>query len=231
MEQPEFSKLEDCLQYKFKDKGLLHEAICHSSFVNEQPEADLRDNERLEFLGDAVLGLVVGHLLMRRYPDINEGDLSRMRSSLVNESQLAIIAGNIRLGDYLLLGRGEIIAKGWEKKSILANAFEALCAAIYLDAGFDMVYDIVASHFTALLDADSDVITGFDYKSRLQERVQEIQQVVPGYQVLSESGPDHDKTFRVQVTFNQQQAEGEGKSKKTAEQAAAQKALETLFKE
>jgi len=231
MEQPEFSKLEDRLQYEFKDKRLLHEALCHSSFVNEQPEADQRDNERFEFLGDAVLGLMVGHLLMRRYPDINEGDLSRMRSSLVNESQLAILAGNIHLGNYLLLGKGEIIAKGWEKQSILANAFEALCAAIYLDAGFDMVYNIVGPHFTAFLDEDSDVTSGFDYKSRLQERVQEIQQQVPCYQVLSESGPDHDKTFRVQVSVNQHLAEAEGKSKKTAEQAAAQKALETLFKE
>jgi len=231
MEQPEFSILEDRLQYEFKNKRLLHEAVCHSSFVNEQPEADFRDNERLEFLGDAVVGLIVGHLLMRRFPDINEGDLSRLRSSLVNESQLAILAGNIRLGKYLLLGKGEINAKGWEKKSILANAFEALCAAIYLDTGFDTVYDIVAAHFSALLDAPTDITTGHDYKSRLQERVQETQKVVPSYQVLSESGPDHDKTFWVQVTFNQQQAKGEGKSKKIAEQAAAQKALETLFKE
>lgn len=231
MEQPELSKLEDRLQYEFKDNRLLHEAVCHSSFVNEQPEADLRDNERLEFLGDAVLGLMVGHLLMRRYPDINEGDLSRLRSSLVNESQLAILASNIRLGNYLLLGKGEIIAKGWEKKSILANAFEALCAAIYLDAGFDTAYNIVAAYFSALLDASTDVTAGNDYKSRLQERVQETQKPVPSYQVLSESGPDHDKTFRVQVTFNQQQAKGEGKSKKIAEQAAAQKALESLFKE
>ena len=194
-------------------------------------KALFRDNERFEFLGDAVLGLVVGHLLMRRYPDINEGALSRMRSSLVNESQLAILAGNIHLGDYLLLGRGEIIAKGWEKKSILANAYEALCAAIFLDSGFDTVYDIAAVHFLALLDASTDITADHDYKSRLQERVQETQQTVPCYLVLSESGPDHDKTFRVQVTFNQQQTEGEGKSKKTAEQAAAQKALETLFEE
>ena len=130
MTQTDLSELNRKLMYEFKNTDLLVESLRHSSFVNEQLDSNLQDNERLEFLGDAVLNLVVGHILMHRYPDLNEGDLSRMRANLVNESQLASIARGIDLGSYIQLGKGEIHSKGWNKKSILANTFEALIAAM-----------------------------------------------------------------------------------------------------
>ena len=141
--------LQQTLNYTFNNRQFLLEALRHSSYVNEQIDMDMRDNERLEFLGDAVLNLSVGHLVMQRYPLLKEGDLSRIRSSLVNESRLAEIAESIRLNDYLLLGKGELQTKGRKKKSILANAFEALIAAIYLDSGYETAHRIVSWHFSA----------------------------------------------------------------------------------
>ncbi|MGA8181058.1 MAG: ribonuclease III domain-containing protein, partial [Desulfobacterales bacterium] len=130
--QTDLKKLQQELLYEFKNTDILSQALRHSSFVNENLELDIQDNERLEFLGDAVLNLVVGHVLMKRYPELNEGDLSKVRAGLVNESQLASIAEQMDLGLYIQLGKGEIQTKGWEKKSILANTFEALIAAVYL---------------------------------------------------------------------------------------------------
>lgn len=229
MEKIDPAELEVKLLYEFKDKTLLDEALCHSSFVNEQINSDLVDNERLEFLGDAVLNLAVGHILMKRFPDLKEGDLSRMRSNLVNESQLAEIARSIDLGAYIRLGKGEIQTKGREKNSILADTFEAVTAAIYIEAGFDAVFNIIDSHFASKLNSIETSTVNRDYKSQLQELVQTTHKVMPSYRVVCESGPDHNKIFNVQVTACGLQTEGAGRSKKAAEQDAARKALDVLL--
>lgn len=231
MDQIDLSEFEQKFLYKFNNINILEEALRHSSFVNEQLGTDMKDNERLEFLGDAVLGLVVGHILMQRYPDMNEGDLSRMRAMLVNEPQLATIAHKIELGRYIKLGKGEIQTNGKEKKSILADTFEAVIAAVYLDGGFDAVFKIISAHFSSLFHLVSALAADHDYKSRIQELVQETHNAVPVYRVISASGPDHDKTFRVQLKVYELVVEGIGKSKKAAEQDAARKALEILTKD
>ena len=225
-----FSELEKKLGYEFRDKKFLDEACRHSSFVNEHISANLRDNERLEFLGDAVLNLVIGHILMRRYPALPEGDLSRMRASLVNELQLAKIAKAIHLGNYVQLGKGEIQTNGRRKKSILADTLEAIIAAVYLDRGFDAAFRFVESHFSGVITATEATLND-DYKSRLQEVVQVSRRVMPVYRVIEESGPDHDKTFVVLISVGNLQTRGAGKSKKMAEQNAAKKALDMFSAE
>lgn len=217
------------LHYRFKDIELMEEALRHSSYVNEQPEENLSDNERLEFLGDAVLNLVVGHILMRKHPHVTEGELSRMRANLVNESQLAEVARRIDLGAFIKLGRGEMQTNGSEKNSILANSFEAIIAAVYLDGGFAAAFDLVAAHLEPLMDRQRCLEASQDSKSRLQELVQVSRQPVPQYEIIGESGPDHDKTFRVRLTVQGVTAEGTGKSKKLAEQDAASKALQQFL--
>ncbi len=218
--------LEQQIGYTFKNRTLLAEACRHSSYVNEQPGAGLRDNERLEFLGDAVLNLVVSHLLMNAHPDIPEGDLSRMRATLVNENRLSRLARTLTLGSYLQLGKGEAQTGGRRKKSILADAFEALVAAIYMDGGYEAAFRFLHHGFSDLV---STIHTdNFDYKSKLQELVQVHQQAVPVYTVVDERGPDHDKTFTVRIAVQGLEAEGIGKSKKMAEQDAARQALALL---
>ncbi|MCP4346349.1 MAG: ribonuclease III [Desulfobacterales bacterium] len=225
----EFSKLEKRLLYEFKDKSLLDEARRHSSYVNEQAVTGMRDNECFEFLGDAVLNLIVGHILMDRYPEFDEGDLSRMRASLVNEAQLASIARTIDIGTYMRLGKGEIQTDGQKKNSILADAFEAIIAAVYLDGGFKAAFRFIECHFSAIIDAITRPDSNFDYKSQLQEVAQVSHKVSPVYEVLEEIGPDHDKTFIARIKVGQVvSAEGVGKSKKMAEQNAAEKALNIL---
>lgn len=228
MIQTDLSELTRKLNYKFKNKDFLSESLRHSSFVNEQLDTDLQDNERLEFLGDAVLNLVVGHILMQRYPDLKEGDLSRMRANLVNESQLASIAREINLGSYIQLGKGEIQSEGWNKQSILANTFEAVIAAVYMDGGFDAVFKLIDGHFSFLISSVTTPIANHDFKSQIQELVQMEYRSIPIYKVVHESGPDHDKTFRVQLKVGEVQVEGIGKSKKAAEQDAARKGLDIL---
>lgn len=224
----EFSELQKTLRYHFKDESLLQEALRHSSYVNEQSDTSLRDNERLEFLGDAVLNLVIGDLLMRNYPQLREGDLSRIRANMVNETQLAEIARSIDLGCCLLLGKGEVQTNGHDKNSILANAMEAVIAAIYLDNGFHGAFAIIEHHFKEFIDTAQDMIAGQDYKSRLQEAVQSTIKEVPRYNVVEEIGPDHDKTFRIAMTVGNLETQGIGKSKKMAEQDAARKGLDLL---
>ena len=228
MSQIDLSELQQKLCYEFKNTDYLVESLRHSSFVNENLDLYIQDNERLEFLGDAVLNLVVGHMLMHRYPDVKEGDLSKMRANLVNESQLASIAQEMDLGSHLQLGKGEIQTKGWEKPSILANTFEAVVAAVYLDGGYNAAFKFIHGHFSFLLDSIVMSTVNYDYKSQVQELVQMKQQKMPVYSVVHESGPDHDKTFRVRLKVGETQAEGEGKSKKAAEQDAARKGLELL---
>jgi len=231
MQTSDHFEIEKKLEYEFRSKQLLDEALRHSSFVNEQPEAGLRDNERFEFLGDAVLNLIVGHILMERYPNLKEGDLSRIRANLVNESQLAIIARAIDLGASIRLGKGEIQTNGRDKNSILAGEFVALIAALYLDGGFKGVFNIIENIFIPLLDSVNSAIDIYDYKSQLQEWAQEEQGTMPHYKVVREEGPDHDKTFWISVKVFDVESEGHGKNKKTAEQDAAKKALEILKKE
>jgi len=226
----ELSNPELTLSYIFKDKSLISEACRHSSFVNEHPLQGLRDNERLEFLGDAVVNLVVGHLLMKAYADLPEGELSRMRANLVNETQLAGIARNLHIGDCLQLGKGEIQTQGREKNSILADAFEAIIAAIYLDGGFDATFAVIEKHFARFIQADVTPCSVQDYKSQIQELVQFSHKTIPLYQVIQERGPDHDKTFVAQIDVCGIQAYGTGKSKKMAEQDAARKALKIIQK-
>jgi ribonuclease-3 len=220
--------LQQTLRFQFTDAALMEEALRHSSYVNEQADAGLRDNERLEFLGDAVLNLVIGDLLMKAYPQMREGDLSRIRANMVNEAQLADVARSLDLGTHLLLGKGELQSNGWDKNSLLANAMEAMIAAIYLDGGFQGAFRFIALHFDPLIQAAPTLTTSQDYKSRLQEAVQSTIKEIPQYRVVQESGPDHDKTFFVSMAVGDIEAQGIGKSKKTAEQEAARKGLELL---
>lgn len=220
--------IEDTLGYAFREPELLEEAMRHRSFVHEQGGAGLRDNERLEFLGDAVLNLVVGHILMERFPLLAEGQLSRTRANLVNESRLAHIAATLSLGSHIRLGRGELQSRGRQKKSILADALEAVIAAVYLDGGFAAAFDLVLRLFDRHLRPGRLPTGSRDHKSRLQELLQAEGSAPPTYRVVGESGPDHDKTFHVELTAAGLAAAGQGKSKKSAEQDAAQKALERM---
>ncbi|MFC1895108.1 ribonuclease III [Thermodesulfobacteriota bacterium] len=225
---PHVTLLEERLSYQFKDQGLLSEALCHSSYANENPGRDLKNNERLEFLGDAVLNLVVGHLLIHRLANVREGHLSRMRARLVNETQLAAIARGLDLGSFVLLGKGEVQTKGHEKASILADALEAVVAAIYLDGGFAAVYRMVERHFSKLVDTVVHTSDHRDFKTRLQELAQATHGTTPTYRTIEETGPDHEKTFVVQLEAGDLLTEGVGRSKKTAEQNAARQALRAL---
>ncbi|WP_319522475.1 ribonuclease III [uncultured Desulfosarcina sp.] len=227
---PDSKQLEAALGYHFNDPALLTGALCHSSYVNEQPQENLESNERLEFLGDAVLNLAISHLLMQRYPNLAEGELSRNRAHLVNETRLAAIAREIELGPHLLLGKGEALTGGRDKNSILADAVEAVIAAIYLDGGFDAAFAFVESRFSRQLAKVNRGRYETDYKSQLQEHAQSVYREIPRYRVVDTSGPDHSKTFRVQVRVAGITAEGDGKSKKMAEQEAARAGLELLDK-
>ena len=175
-----------------------------------------------------MLNLAISHLLMNRYPDLAEGELSRNRAQLVNETELAAIAREIGLGPHLLLGKGEALTDGREKNSILADATEAVIAAIYIDGGFDAAFRFVENQFRERLRNVNRTRYETDYKSMLQERVQSTYHEVPKYQVVDEIGPDHDKTFRVRMTVAGITAEGDGKSKKMAEQEAARAGLDRL---
>lgn len=228
MDYSKLKKLEANLGYTFKNINFLNTALQHSSFVNEQPAEELQDNECLEFLGDAVLNLIVGHILMLRHPDLKEGDLSRMRAGLVNESQLASIARTLNMGSFIQLGKGEIQTNGRNKNSILSDTLEAVLAAVYLDGGLDTAFSIIEHHFSIYINTISTPDVNFDYKSQLQELVQFTHKVTPVYKVINETGPDHDKTFRVNVNVKDLMIEGTGKSKKTAEQNAAGNALEIM---
>lgn len=223
---PETGDLEERLAHAFEERELLYRALTHRSFANELP-GEFPDNEVLEFLGDAVLGLVVSDLLYRRHPELTEGEMSKIKSYLVSTPTLARVAEDVALGESLLLGRGEEKSAGRAKDSLLANTFEAVIAALYLDAGLDEVRDFVdktlGGRLAAAVEADTSL---HDFKSVLQERLQADGRDLPDYDVVAELGPDHDKIFRVEVSVEGERlAEGEGKTKKGAEQNAARKAL------
>jgi len=221
--------LQKRILYRFKSLNLLDQGLRHKSFVHENPETGEQDNERLEFLGDAVLDLVVGHLIMERHPEYPEGNLSRLRAAVVNEDRLAKIARELALGDYLLLGKGEEITGGRGKTSILAASFEALLAAVYLDGGFRKAFGVISQLFSFHLEMAEKEDFYQDFKTKLQEVSQEALKATPRYLLVKEFGPDHDKVFGVRVLIQEKVAGvGAGKSKKEAEQRAAKRTLEKL---
>jgi ribonuclease-3 len=225
----DIQELYERLGYIFKDPELLAWAFRHSSYVNERKEPDLNDNERLEFLGDAVLALAISNILMDNYKGAKEGDLSKYRAIVVNEKGLCQVAMELGLGNYLLLGKGEELTDGREKPSILADTMESLLGALYLDAGFDRTKEIISRLFLPLIKEIESGNMNYDYKSMVQEYTQEAYRSLPEYILMEESGLSHDKTFRVALLLNGKTiAEGIGKSKKEAEQRAAREAFYCL---
>ena len=221
-------ELERKLNYTFRNPALLEEALSHSSYANEHRSAHLHSNERLEFLGDSVLGFVTAEFLFRRHPDAPEGDLTRVRAALVCEQSLYEVARKLDLGGYLKLGRGEETGGGRERVSILADAVEAIFAAVYLDGGMRAASALIHS---VLLDAGREEAVEKrrrDYKTALQELVQRRADQILTYRMVGECGPDHAKVFSAEVLLNGAAiGSGSGHSKKEAEQAAARNALET----
>lgn len=214
--------------YQFKDEALLKNALTHSSYANEQRTSRYRDNERLEFLGDAVLGFVSAEYLYQHYGERREGDLTRIRADLVCETNLARAAEKIGLGDSLLLGRGEDAAGGRHRSSILSDAMESVFAAVYLDGGMEAARDVIQR--LILDDAEAVVSSAYDYKTKFQELVQRKKNQSIHYVLVGASGPDHDKHFEMEIVLNGKiVGNGSGSSKKKAEQEAAKNAILALF--
>lgn len=222
------TKLEQGLGYTFRNKALLENALTHSSYANENRERHLPDNERLEFLGDSILGFVVADYLYRNYPDKPEGELTRIRADLVCERNLAEAAATIELGSYLLLGHGEEQGGGRKRDSIVSDAMESVIAASFMDGGFAAAKEIIDR--LILSNIPKGRPRNFDYKTAFQELVQRKKDQQIHYELTGESGPDHDKHFEVEVLLNGKAVgRGVGSSKKRAEQAAAEAAIEALF--
>lgn len=218
--------LEEKIGYEFRDRALLVNALTHSSYANENRGRSCESNERLEFVGDSVLGMVVAVELYSRFPDLPEGRMTRLRAQLVCEESLHRVALELGLGESIRLGRGEEHTGGRTRPSILADAVEALLAALYLDGGMDVARGFILRYVLSELEGEA---RGADSKTELQELVQRKSGQVLSYELLSESGPDHDKLFTVRVLLNGVPAgTGAGRTKKEAEQSAAQKALEAL---
>jgi ribonuclease-3 len=223
---PDFGKFEKTISILFKDKDLLKQALTHRSYLNENRQLKISHNERLEFLGDAVLELVVTDYLFHKYPKKPEGELTSYRSSLVNSNTLARVADQIKINNFLLLSRGEAKDVGRARQIILANAFEAVIGAIYLDQGYEVARDFIAKYIFDLLDEIVEQGSFIDSKSLFQEKAQEKVGITPSYKTLKEEGPDHNKRFTVGVYLSGDLViEGMGKSKQEAEQEAAKKAL------
>lgn len=229
MESRGYELLEIKLGYTFKDPSLLETALTHKSFVNENVQLGRTHNQRLEFLGDAVLGLVIGHILMVHMPDLQEGELSMTRAEVVSEQGVADVAAALGLGEWLFLGRGEENTGGRKKPSILADACEAVIAAVYLDGGYEAAGKVVQKLFVPRVSAVRAPPGFTDFKTRLQEKAQALHRETPKYKVIGELGPDHDKYFEVMVTISGKvYAQEGGRSKKEAEQHAAEAALFAL---
>jgi ribonuclease III len=226
----EFDDLEGRIGYRFRDRGLLEHALTHKSRAAEDTTGGVADNESLEFLGDAVLGLVVAHALFEQYPLYNEGQKSKIKAQVVSTHSLARHAEQIRLGDHLLLGRGEEKTGGRFKQALLADAYEALIAAIYLDGGLDAASRFLRRELKAGIDhGATQNFVGQDYKSALQERLQALGRPLPDYRLSGEAGPDHRKVFSVEVVVaGEVLGAATGKAKKEAEQEAARLALARL---
>ncbi|TSC96954.1 MAG: ribonuclease III, partial [Parcubacteria group bacterium Athens0714_26] len=220
------NKLEDLIYYKFKNADLLKESLTHRSYLNENSKWPLPHNERLEFLGDAVLELAITEILFEKYPKYDEGKLTAFRAALVNYLMLASVAKDIQLEKFLLLSRGEAKDKGRARDVILANAFEALIGAVYLDSDYQVAKDFVSRFVAPRIKDVIEQELYKDAKSFLQERTQAYLKLTPVYKVLNQEGPDHKKVFKVGVYFGDKlMAEGEGLSKQEAEVDAAKKAL------
>lgn len=218
--------IEEKIGYKFKDRNYLMEALTHSSFSNEKHNR-YRCNERLEFLGDAVISIISARYLFDRFPDMSEGSLTKLRSSLVCTESLSSFARQISLGDFLFLGKGEVVMGGNEKPSILENAFEALTAAIYLDGGYEKAQEFVLGFLSKSLEEQDFKFR--DYKTTLQEVIQHNPEQRLNYVIVDERGPAHKKEYEVEIHLNSNViSRGVGKSKKDAEQKAAKEALKLM---
>lgn len=217
------------LGYVFRDMSLLQKAFTHTSYAFEQGQDMQSDNETLEFLGDAVLDLTVGYALITRFPDLREGELTRLRAALVQEGHLAAMARDIRLGEHLLLGKGEDASKGREKSSILSCAFEAVMGAVFLDGGYEAARRVVEALVVPYINEKKEAMYLADSKSRLQEMIQEKHNEGPVYILEKAEGPDHAKIFHVSVRFQDKiLARGTARSKKEAEQQAAAEAIRSF---
>jgi len=222
-------EFEQIIGYSFTDKSLLQKSLIHSSYAFEQTQVG-QNNETLEFLGDAVLDLTVGYIIYKRYPEMREGELTKLRAALVNESHLAAMAKKIDLGKYLCLGKGEDSSNGRQKFSILSCGYEAVIGAIFEDSDYKTVTDFVSRFFVPVIDGEKEELLMGDAKSRLQELLQEKYNEAPTYKLDRESGPSHQKVFYVSVLFSQEVlGTGEAGSKKVAEQRAATMALKKLL--
>ena len=223
-------ELEKRLGYRFTNKSLLLCALTHRSYVFEREDMELRHNESLEFLGDAVLGFLVSARVFKRYPELSEGELSKIKAHLVSAANLAKLAETIGLGDFILMSRGEEKTGGRRKRTILADAYEAVLGAIYVDGGTGAASEYLERQMTACFeDIDMRELTAGDFKSLLQERLHNLDRSEPVYMVVNEIGPDHLKTFVIQVTADGEiLAEASGRTKKDAQQAAARLALQKL---
>ena len=220
--------LEAAIGYQFHNISLLQNALTHSSYANERWHNSLLSNERLEFLGDSILGMLVAEYLFRTFPDRPEGELTRMRADMVCEKTLAAVANSIHLGDHLLLGHGEEQGGGRSRNSILADAMESVIAACFLDGGMEAALRFIQRFI--LVEVPLTRLHNMDYKTQLQELVQQKRNQVLSYTLAGETGPDHDKQFEVEVSLNGNVVgRGKGSSKKRAEQDAARAAIENLF--
>jgi ribonuclease-3 len=227
--EKQLKALQKSIRYRFKSLDLLDQGMRHKSFVHENLQLIHTDNERLEFLGDAVLAIVISHLLMEHHPEYSEGKLSRLRAAVVNETQLAAIARELGLGDFLLLGKGEDMTGGRAKNSILAASLEALLASVYLDGGFKKAFRVISRLFAQPLEMAEEEDFFQDFKTKLQEAAQEKFKAAPRYVLVKEFGPDHDKIFGMKVLIQGKVVGvGAGKSKKEAEQKAARNCLQKI---
>jgi ribonuclease III len=229
----EFDSLQQAIGYRFRDRGLLEHAMTHTSRANEDVSGGVRDNESLEFLGDAVLGFVIADLLFREFPAFDEGEKSKTKAALVSTATLARQAERLNVGEHMLLGRGEEKTGGRRKQALLADSYEALIAAIYLDGGIEPAREFIAREFAPLVeDVRRHGAGGRDYKSALQELLQSRDLSLPEYRLVGSVGPDHNKRFHVEVVVRGEAVgEAVGPSKKEAEQEAARVALERLGRE
>lgn len=227
--EEKFKELEKKIGVEFKDTNLLVQAFCHRSYLNENPDFNLGQNERLEFLGDAVLELVVTSYLYFKYPEESEGKLTTWRASLVNTKEIGDTANELGFEKFLLLSKGEKGEKGKARLCILANTFEAFIGALYIDSGYDQADAFIKKYLISRLEKIIETGTYRDPKSELQEKIQEKSNITPHYEVVKEDGPDHRKKFVMGVFVDKKKiGEGKGDSKKEAEEEAAKKALKDL---
>lgn len=222
----DYSKIEEKIGVKFNNQNLLIQAFTHRSYLNENRKENIEHNERLEFLGDAVMELVTTDYLFNKFPNHNEGDLTAFRASLVNTQSISNVASELGFNDFLRLSKGESKDEGRARSYILANTFESVIGAIYLDQGFEKAHDFILRFLTPNLEKILNDGSWIDAKSKLQEVIQEEKGITPSYKTVREDGPDHDKIFTVALYYNEEEiSTGTGKSKQEAEQDVARKIL------